>query len=305
MSDVAVVVYGATGFTGRLVCAELARREVRVRRRRSRPGEADGAGGVAGKAQPEVLVAALDDARRWKRRSRADASYSTAPARSRAWASRCARRRWRPGAHYLDITGEIELHAGDLARDAEARRRGVALVNAVGFDVVPTDAAAVLAAEAGGRQAGASAHRHSLRRTRDARDDALGARAGGQGRPGVHRRASTSPSRSRPIAGTRRSRRPSAIACACRSRGAIWRRRRARRARAPSAPTWPCRRRRRGWRRWSASLGKALGMGAGERLAERWVSTLPEGPSDAERARARCAVVAEAQSGAQARRARG
>jgi short subunit dehydrogenase-like uncharacterized protein len=43
------------------------------------------------------------------------------------------------GAHYLDITAELPVFAATLDRDAEARRRGVALVGGVGFDVVPTD----------------------------------------------------------------------------------------------------------------------------------------------------------------------
>jgi short subunit dehydrogenase-like uncharacterized protein len=43
------------------------------------------------------------------------------------------------GVHYLDITGEIPVFEAVLARDAEAKARGVALLPGVGFDVVPTD----------------------------------------------------------------------------------------------------------------------------------------------------------------------
>lgn len=43
------------------------------------------------------------------------------------------------GVHYLDITGEMPVLGATLERDAEARRRGVALIGGVGFDVVPTD----------------------------------------------------------------------------------------------------------------------------------------------------------------------
>ena len=42
-------------------------------------------------------------------------------------------------AHYLDITGEIEVFEAVLERDAEARERGVVLLPGVGFDVVPSD----------------------------------------------------------------------------------------------------------------------------------------------------------------------
>lgn len=43
------------------------------------------------------------------------------------------------GTHYLDITGEIDVYAHAHANDGCARKRGVALVPGVGFDVVPTD----------------------------------------------------------------------------------------------------------------------------------------------------------------------
>lgn len=67
------------------------------------------------------------------------------------------------GAHYLDITGEIDVFAHCHAQDARARERGVLVVPGVGFDVVPSDCVAaqlkhdlpsathlVLAFEAGG-----------------------------------------------------------------------------------------------------------------------------------------------------------
>ena len=49
----------------------------------------------------------------------------------------------RKGAHYLDITGEIPVYEALLARDAEAKARGVMLLPGVGFDVVPTDCLAL------------------------------------------------------------------------------------------------------------------------------------------------------------------
>jgi short subunit dehydrogenase-like uncharacterized protein len=42
-------------------------------------------------------------------------------------------------AHYLDITGEVEVFESIFARDAEARERGVVLLPGTGFDVVPSD----------------------------------------------------------------------------------------------------------------------------------------------------------------------
>ena len=47
-------------------------------------------------------------------------------------------------AHYLDVTGEIDVFESLLARDAEARDGSVVLLPGVGFDVVPTDCLAAL-----------------------------------------------------------------------------------------------------------------------------------------------------------------
>ncbi|WP_347244613.1 saccharopine dehydrogenase NADP-binding domain-containing protein [Thermogutta sp.] len=49
----------------------------------------------------------------------------------------------RTGCHYLDITGEIDVIEHIAARHEEAVCRDVALIPAVGFDVVPTDTLAV------------------------------------------------------------------------------------------------------------------------------------------------------------------
>jgi short subunit dehydrogenase-like uncharacterized protein len=52
------------------------------------------------------------------------------------------------GAHYLDITGEIDVFAHCHAQDARARQRGIVVLPGAGFDVVPTDClAAQLKAE--------------------------------------------------------------------------------------------------------------------------------------------------------------
>ena len=46
------------------------------------------------------------------------------------------------GAHYLDITGEIDVFEQVFRCDAQARRAGVVLCPGVGFDVIPTDCVA-------------------------------------------------------------------------------------------------------------------------------------------------------------------
>jgi saccharopine dehydrogenase (NAD+, L-lysine-forming) len=50
-------------------------------------------------------------------------------------------------AHYLDVTGEIDVFEAVFARDPEARQRGVVLLPGVGFDVVPSDCLAAMLKE--------------------------------------------------------------------------------------------------------------------------------------------------------------
>ncbi len=49
----------------------------------------------------------------------------------------------RAGAHYLDLGAEVPAIEALAGRDAEARRRGLMIMPAVGFDVVATDCLAV------------------------------------------------------------------------------------------------------------------------------------------------------------------
>ena len=49
-------------------------------------------------------------------------------------------------ANYLDITGEIDVIEAAFRSDDRARAAGIALLPAVGFDVVPTDCLAALLA---------------------------------------------------------------------------------------------------------------------------------------------------------------
>lgn len=51
------------------------------------------------------------------------------------------------GVHYLDITGEIDVFEMVHARSAEIARAGIAAVPGVGFDVVPTDCLAAMLKE--------------------------------------------------------------------------------------------------------------------------------------------------------------
>ena len=140
-----LLIYGAYGYTGRLVASEalaaglrpiLGGRDARV---------------VAAVAEPLGLdhrATSLDDERGL------DAALEGVRAvlhcagpfvhTSRAMVDACLRR----GVHYLDITGELAVFEAIAARDGEARSCGVTLLPGVGFDVVPSDC---LAAHLAGR----------------------------------------------------------------------------------------------------------------------------------------------------------
>jgi short subunit dehydrogenase-like uncharacterized protein len=130
------MIYGANGYTGQLI-AELARE------RGERPILA---GRSADKVRPladrlgfpwrafDLDHPDLHDARL--------VLHCAGPfsATSRPMVDACLK----AGAHYLDITGEVEVFESVLGRDAEARARGVVLLPGTGFDVVPSDCLAAL-----------------------------------------------------------------------------------------------------------------------------------------------------------------
>lgn len=51
------------------------------------------------------------------------------------------------GVHYLDITGEIDVFERVFAHDAQAKEKGIVLMSGVGFDIVPSDCLVKYAAE--------------------------------------------------------------------------------------------------------------------------------------------------------------
>jgi short subunit dehydrogenase-like uncharacterized protein len=131
-----ILLYGATGYTGKLIAREA---------------RAKGASAVLAGRNPNMLKAVakgLDLP--WRSFDLADRGKLGAAlkgvsvvlnaagpfsATARPIADACLRQ----GPHYLDITGEIDVFEGLIARDAEAQRAGVTLMPGVGFDVVPSD----------------------------------------------------------------------------------------------------------------------------------------------------------------------
>lgn len=140
MAKRSLLVYGAYGFTGRIVLEHLRRRGldfVVAGRDEARARAAAAAFGVAHR------VFSLDDARAIDRGlagarvllNAAGPFSSTA----KPLLDACLRKR----VHYLDVCGELAPleHAASL--DDAAKKRGVMLLPGVGFDVVPSDCLAV------------------------------------------------------------------------------------------------------------------------------------------------------------------
>lgn len=131
-----ILIYGANGYTAELI-TELALKDG------ARPilaGRSDSK--IAPLAQRHGLpmrVFALDDAARAAQAlagvqvvlNCAGPFSRTAQAMSAA----CMQ----AGAHYLDITGEVEVFEALMQCDAQARAQGVMLMPGTGFDVVPSD----------------------------------------------------------------------------------------------------------------------------------------------------------------------
>ncbi len=131
-----ILIYGATGYTGKLiakVAADQGARPILAGRNLEK---------VEAVAKPLGLTARAFDLRDPGRIDAAIRDVSVVlciagpfSATSRPVADACLRNR----VHYLDITGEIDVFEALVARDAEAKPRGVTLIPGVGFDVVPSD----------------------------------------------------------------------------------------------------------------------------------------------------------------------
>ncbi len=137
-----LLIYGACGYTGRLIVQEALARGLRPV-----VGGRTGAR-LAALAAPNQLgyrVAALED------RAAVDALLDdvdvvlNAAGPFRATALPLARACIERGLHYLDICGEFTVFEALASLDREARRSAAMLLPGVGFDIVLTDSAATLA----------------------------------------------------------------------------------------------------------------------------------------------------------------
>jgi short subunit dehydrogenase-like uncharacterized protein len=145
-----VAVYGATGYTGRLVAAELKRRGadfvIAGRSAAKLDALSQSLGGVrtahASLDDTSALQAALEPCAAVISCAGSPFTEHGEPVLAAAIAA---------GTHYLDTTGEQPFMKTVFDRDADAKAAGVALVTAMGFDYVPGDMLAALVCAGGER----------------------------------------------------------------------------------------------------------------------------------------------------------
>ena len=135
-----VVVYGATGYTGKLVVAELAARGVPLvlagrSTERLRAVAETVSGGVEA-----VVEAPLDDHRALRGAFARGAVVANCAGPFRRTGAPVLRAAAEAGAHYVDTTGEQDwIHAVLTEHDDALRAAGVAAVPGMGFDYLPGD----------------------------------------------------------------------------------------------------------------------------------------------------------------------
>src|SRR5215216_4882904 len=141
-----IAVYGATGFTGRLVAAELRRRGAQMVLSGRNPAKleilAEEIGGGV-----ETKAARLDDPATLRDLLGPCAAVISCAGPFRLHGEPVLAAAIETGTHYLDTTGEQPFMRTVFERYGDAAERaGVALVTAMGFDYVPGDMIASLTA---------------------------------------------------------------------------------------------------------------------------------------------------------------
>ena len=154
--DYDVVVYGATGFTGRLVAEQLALRAPTGTRialaGRSLAKLAmvrDGLGEVA--AEWPLMLADSSDRATMAKLARSTKAVATTVGPYARYGFPLAEACAKAGTHYCDLTAEIlfERRTADEL-DAIAKETGARIVHACGFDSIPSDLGVLLLSEAVG-----------------------------------------------------------------------------------------------------------------------------------------------------------
>lgn len=131
-----LLIYGATGYTGRLIVDEALARGLRpILSGRSAGAVQD----LAATHGLEARPAALDDPAAMKRALDGVGAVLHCAGPFMHTAKRMLEACLASGVHYLDITGEIPVFEAMAAAHARGVQAGITILPGVGFDVVPTD----------------------------------------------------------------------------------------------------------------------------------------------------------------------
>jgi len=130
------IIYGANGYTGELIA--------RAAKQRGLEPVLAGRNGtaverLAAELGLQSVVVGLDDAGALRSALEGAGLVLHCAGPFSATAAPMIRACLSVGAHYLDITGEIDVFEAAHALDGEARAKGIVVCPGVGFDVVPTD----------------------------------------------------------------------------------------------------------------------------------------------------------------------
>ncbi|SDM84441.1 Uncharacterized conserved protein [Methylobacterium phyllostachyos] len=131
-----ILIYGATGYTGTLLAQHAVAQGLRPILGGRDP---DKLGPLGTRLGLETRVARLDEPERLRTALAGIAAVIHAAGPFSKTARPMADACLATGAHYVDITGEISVLEALAARGAEAKAAGIVLLPAAGFDVVPSD----------------------------------------------------------------------------------------------------------------------------------------------------------------------
>jgi len=138
------MIYGATGYTGRLVAEEAVQRGHKPLLAGRSPEKLKA---VAQALELDYIVAPVDDAEALEHAVRRVKLVYHAAGPFIHTSSRMVAACLAAGAHYLDITGELAVYQAVYRQHEAALARGIALVPGVGFDVAPSDCLAKYVAD--------------------------------------------------------------------------------------------------------------------------------------------------------------
>ncbi len=145
--DVDVLLYGATGYTGGLIARELEARNVVYGIAGRDPARLAALSATLSSLPPVAAVPADDGAGLEALARQAKVVISAAGPYVRLGPP-VLEAALRAGTHFLDVTGEQSFLRWAADQDGRAREAGVTVVDAMGFDVVPSDIAALVSTTA-------------------------------------------------------------------------------------------------------------------------------------------------------------